>query len=74
MQTQTLTQIFVAFANKRQPRTAALVKGARAQGELRVVVGGPEACKERDEVMRRQWTDVKMVEANFDAILKEPFQ
>jgi salicylate hydroxylase len=68
-----LTQIFAAFAEKRQPRTAALVKGARAQGERRVVVGGPAACKERDELIRQQWIDEAALEARFDALLKEPF-
>lgn len=74
MQTQALTQIFAAFANKRQPRTAALVKGARVQGERRVVLGGPEACKERDGLIRQQWTDQAALEARYDAIMKEPFQ
>ena len=74
METQALTQIFAAFANKRQPRTAALVKGARAQGERRVVLGGPKACKERDELARQQWTDQVALEARYNAIMNEPFQ
>ena len=71
--TDALTQIFAAFANKRQPRTAALVKGARAQGERRVVVAGPAACKERDEQVRQQWKDEAALEAKFEALLREPF-
>ena len=58
----------------RQPRTAALVKGARAQGERRVVTGGPAACEERDEILREQWKDEAALEAKFDSLLMEPFQ
>jgi len=67
---ETLKSIFAKFAKLRQPRTAALVKGAHAQG---VVDGGPEACAERDERLRKRWEDAAAVEAKYDYLLKEPF-
>jgi salicylate hydroxylase len=70
---QTLNDIFAAFARLRQPRTAALVKGARAQGENRVVDGGPEACAARDDRLRKGWADEEAVQNRFDMLLKEPF-
>jgi len=57
----------------RQPRTAALVKGARAQGEDRVVDGGPKACEERNERLRCKWEDEAAVEDRYDYLLREPF-
>jgi len=68
-----LTEIFTTFANLRQARTSALVKGARAQGESRVIDGGTEACAERDERLRKGWEDEAAVEAKYDALFKEPF-
>ena len=72
--TQDLTAVFRTFAEMRQPRTAALVKGARAQGERRVVIGGPKACEERDEILRAQWKDETALETKLDALLREPFE
>lgn len=45
-----LEQIFAAYARKRQPRTAALVRGARAAGERRVVTSGGGDCEVRNQV------------------------
>lgn len=73
MSTQALMRVFAVFANKRQPRTAALVKGARVEGGRRVVVGGSVACKERDDLVRRRWIDEAALDSRFDPILKEPF-
>jgi salicylate hydroxylase len=73
LSSEALTRIFSNFANLRQPRTAALGKGARAQGENRVVNGGSVACDERDERLRRAWSDKAGVEARFDSLLREPF-
>jgi salicylate hydroxylase len=73
MSTQALMGAFAVFANKRQPRTAALVKGARVEGGRRVVVGGSAACKERDDLVRRQWIDGAALDSRFDPTLKEPF-
>jgi hypothetical protein len=49
------------------------VKGARVQGDRRVVDGGPAACVERDEILRQGWKDAEAVEAKYDYIFKEPF-
>ncbi|XP_037040981.1 aurachin C monooxygenase/isomerase-like [Bradysia coprophila] len=73
MSTDVLRKAFETFARSRQPRTAALVKGARAQGELRVCDGDVDACTERDSVIRNRWKNVVAVEANFDSLYKEPF-
>jgi salicylate hydroxylase len=70
---EALNAVFSAFARLRQPRTAALVKGARAQGENRVVDGGPEACAARDERLREGWVDEEALERKNDMLLKEPF-
>lgn len=45
-----LEQIFAAYAEKRQPRTAALVRGARAVGQKRVVTTGSRDCEARNLV------------------------
>lgn len=71
--TRDLSAIFRAFAKKRQPRTAALVKGARVQGERRVVDAGPTACDERDEILRQQWKDEAGIAAKYEELLSEPF-
>jgi salicylate hydroxylase len=73
MSSEKLSEIFSSFANLRQPRTAALVKGARAQGESRVIDGGKEACLQRDERLRKGWEDESAVEAKYDALFREPY-
>ncbi|KAK3359555.1 hypothetical protein B0T25DRAFT_102228 [Lasiosphaeria hispida] len=65
--------IFAPFAEKRQPRTSALVKGARIQGELRVS-RDPQRCQERDALIRDSFKDSAAVEAQYDSLLREPFQ
>lgn len=67
-------RLFRQYAEKRQPRTSKLVRGARAVGEKRVERGGREACVGRDERVREEWRDIKAVEAKFDALCQEPFQ
>lgn len=47
----TLEEIFTEFKTLRMPRTSALVKAARALGDIRVV-SGLEACLARDEKMK----------------------
>lgn len=68
-----LKDVFTTFATLRKPRTAALVKRSRVQGENRVVDGGPEACAARDERLRRVWADDGEVLKRYDMLLKEPF-
>lgn len=70
----TLVEIFRAYAEKRQPRTSALVKGARAQGKQRVITTGPEDCKRRDQQLAKACSDEAALAAAYDALLREPFQ
>jgi salicylate hydroxylase len=67
-----LKRAFKEFAEKRQPRTAALVKGARMQGEMRVAGGGEEG-RTRDERLRDGWRDLDAVKAKWDGLLRGPF-
>ncbi|KAL7937342.1 hypothetical protein V8C35DRAFT_179099 [Trichoderma chlorosporum] len=65
--------IFRPFAEKRQPRTSALVKGARAMGERRVAVG-PEKCRERDEAVAQSYEGIaETIAAKFEGLLSQPF-
>ncbi|OJJ70196.1 hypothetical protein ASPBRDRAFT_129854 [Aspergillus brasiliensis CBS 101740] len=70
---QGLLGIFEEFARLRQPRTSALVKEARRLGEQRVVVGGPERCRERDAGIVDAWRDEEAVARGLDALFREPF-
>ncbi|KAJ9603555.1 hypothetical protein H2200_011741 [Cladophialophora chaetospira] len=67
-----LGKAFQRYAEQRQPRTAALVQGARAMGQLRVV-SGEEACKQRNETMREMYADKAAVMARLDNLYSEPF-
>lgn len=71
--TSHLQNIFKDFAMKRQPRTAALVKGARLQGDIRVCDGDLEACTKRDDFIRNRWKNIVTVEANYDELYNQPF-
>jgi salicylate hydroxylase len=68
-----LDSIFRAFAEKRQPRTKELVRGARAQGERRVVTGGEDACEQRDRAIMASWKDERAIEEKYDSLFREPF-
>ena len=70
---QTLIKAFRTFAEKRQLRTAALVKGARTQGQRRIVTGGPIELQSRDEAIRNGWRDLEAVEQRYDELCREPF-
>jgi salicylate hydroxylase len=67
-----LQSIFAKFAEKRQPRTSALVRGARAAGEKRVVTTGKANCEARDQRVIAEWKDTAAIEASFDALCSEP--
>ncbi|OGM43957.1 hypothetical protein ABOM_007996 [Aspergillus bombycis] len=67
-----LPSLFQAYAERRQPRTSALVKEARAQGDRRVVAT-PTRCKERDAVIAAAWSDPNAIRAKYERLLKEPF-
>lgn len=65
--------VFRPFAEKRQPRTSVLVKGARAVGEMRVAVGS-EKGRERDEAVAKSYeADAAAIVAKFENLLREPF-
>ncbi|KAE8394476.1 FAD/NAD(P)-binding domain-containing protein [Aspergillus alliaceus] len=68
-----LPSFFKAYAEKRQPRTSALVNEARAVGERRVVTGGSALCRERDAVIAKSWSHPDIVMAKYDRLFKEPF-
>lgn len=67
-----LENIFRVYSQKRQPRTSALVKGARLQGERRVVTAGPVACLERDTLLAASWKDTASISAKYDNLCREP--
>ncbi|TGO13219.1 hypothetical protein BTUL_0074g00260 [Botrytis tulipae] len=71
LSTEALTKIFAEFAGIRQPKTALLVAGARAQGERRVVT--PETMEERNEYMRQMWKNPEIFHKAYDEMLKGPF-
>lgn len=68
-----LKGVFESFASIRQPRTAALVVGARKQGEERVVCGVVQG-RERDQRVRVALGDTRAVKEGLDGLLKEPFE
>ncbi|KAJ5935164.1 FAD/NAD(P)-binding domain-containing protein [Penicillium verhagenii] len=68
-----LSGIFEEFARLRQPRTSALVKGARRKGEERVVVGGAELCRQRDAQITAAFSNPEAVLRGLDALYGEPF-
>jgi salicylate hydroxylase len=54
--TSTLLTIFAELEATRIPRSSTLVKGAHAQGEIRVAQG-VDACKARNAALRKEWED-----------------
>ncbi|EFY85462.1 hypothetical protein J3459_006008 [Metarhizium acridum] len=65
--------IFKPYAEKRQPRTSDLVRGARAVGEQRIA-SGEEACMLRDESVMKKFADKGWLASRMDELLREPFQ
>lgn len=65
--------IFKPYAERRQPRTSYLVKGARAVGEQRTAIGA-EACRLRDEMVLKRFSDEALLASRMDELLREPFQ
>ncbi|KIW64572.1 hypothetical protein PV04_09497 [Phialophora macrospora] len=68
-----LPRIFKAYAEKRQPRTSALVQGARTQGQLRVVSTGREACEERNRTVAAAWNDRDAIAAKYNGLCQGQF-
>ncbi|KAI0688032.1 hypothetical protein BC835DRAFT_1408199 [Cytidiella melzeri] len=58
--TETLETVFTEMEAERIPRSSALVKGARRQGEARVV-SGVDACLKRNQQFREIWKDEESV-------------
>ncbi|KAF8318178.1 FAD/NAD(P)-binding domain-containing protein [Clavulina sp. PMI_390] len=54
--TETLTTVFELYTTKRRARTSALTKGARVQGELRLV-HGVDKCLARNTKVRNIWNN-----------------
>ena len=61
--TETLEAVFSELEKVRIPRSAKLVKQARAQGESRVV-HGVEGCKKRNDAYREMWKDDETIIKN----------
>ncbi|KAI0344757.1 FAD/NAD(P)-binding domain-containing protein [Trametopsis cervina] len=53
--TLVLESLFTELESQRIPRSSAMVKGARAQGESRVVQG-TEECIKRNQAIRERWS------------------
>jgi salicylate hydroxylase len=73
LEAEELRGIFGKFAGVRQPRTRELVRGARMQGERRVV-GGGEVGRLRDEVLRKGWRDEEALRAKWNDLFSGPFE
>ena len=76
--TALLETIFTEFESLRIARTSELVKGARQQGELRVV-SGAEACKKRNEVIVEMYSSFAAggsegLVAQFKHLVEHPFK
>ncbi|ESZ98725.1 hypothetical protein SBOR_0963 [Sclerotinia borealis F-4128] len=71
LSTTDLTKIFAEFAGLRQPKTALLVAGARAQGERRVVAR--ENMEERNESVRQIWKNPDVYYKAYAEMLRGPF-
>lgn len=70
--TELLSTIFTEYESLRMARTSALVKGARKQGEARVVEG-VEACKARNNSIREAWRDGDAIAAGYMEMYSHPF-
>ncbi|KAL0936839.1 salicylate hydroxylase [Colletotrichum truncatum] len=69
--TSLLTESFKAYADKQQPHTSTLVKGARALGLARVAA--PEYCDKRDQAIAQSMGDRAGLQAKFDFTYSRPF-
>lgn len=62
--TATLEAVFTEMEAVRIPRTAQMVKGARAHGDTRTLAG-VDACLERNNFFRRLCKDLEMQKARW---------
>lgn len=70
--TELLSRVFAEYQDLRLLRTSELVRGARRQGELRVVEG-IDACRARDEAIRAGFDDDAATRASYE-LLSGPFE
>jgi salicylate hydroxylase len=70
---ETLAKAFEAYTNKRLARTSALVRGARVQGEIRLV-HGVDACIARNNKVRAIWQDQGAMVQGYAAVWKGSFE
>lgn len=71
LSTELLLRVFTDYQDLRLLRTSELVRGARRQGEIRVVEG-VDACRARDEAIRTGLNDDAARRAH-DELLSGPF-
>ena len=69
----TLAKTFETYTNKRLGRTSALVRGARVQGEIRLV-HGVDACIVRNNKVRAMWHDEGAMVQGYAAVWKGTFE
>jgi len=70
--TEVLSHVFTDYQDLRLLRTSELTRGARKQGEVRVVEG-TDACRARDEVIRAEFIDDAAKRARYE-LLSGPFK
>ncbi|KAG1753021.1 hypothetical protein EDB19DRAFT_981046 [Suillus lakei] len=70
--TELLSQVFTDYQDLRLPRTSELVRGARQQGEARVIEG-TDACRARNETIRAGTNNDAARMANYE-LLSGPFK
>lgn len=72
--TSELTAAFADYENIRLPRSAELVRRARARGEQRVAGGtGPKDVEKREEAWKEAWNE-ENIWKEFDTYAKGPFE
>lgn len=70
--TATLETAFAEYEKVRLPRTALLVKGAHAQGQMRVVAD-PEAARERDAFLKQAYANEDEAIKGYDNTWSGPY-
>ncbi|KAF7977762.1 hypothetical protein HWV62_2862 [Athelia sp. TMB] len=70
--TEKLSEIFEEYQILRKARTTALVRGARAMGELRST-SGVEACLARNEIVKNMYTDEAKLLGQMAFLFDAPF-
>ncbi|KAJ7279344.1 hypothetical protein C8J57DRAFT_1303076 [Mycena rebaudengoi] len=71
--TTVLTDVFTEFEAKRKQRTAGMVRGARAMGEMRVV-RGLEHARERNDRLFTEWGDQNKLQTKSETLLDDGWE